>query len=325
MIQGSTCLTNIEPALAPLSQGSASPVMVDPAFDDPEPMLDLIYRNAPYQQAEGRNGNRPTKTAAPWFRGTLAANGEPLVDNVESCFENPNFIAAAKEFFRAEIVRPLFLTINLYGPMVAGTKHIDSPFFRMPMDRSLAGLRYVMGASGLFKQWEVKVATAITWFYTGQGGGFDYWQDGPNAPFFTIEMPQWNVAMVGDNENMFHRVQACGNSKEYLPEGAANYDMMLCRGQYGWEIRNTHIGTLDYSDSQIRTSVLWKAQVFADEAEERMFDNHGDDLSLNMIADIFRGDFSKRGVSYPGSKNLTDDPDWMALLYRQYLGPANLS
>jgi hypothetical protein len=295
------------------------PVMIDPAFEDPQLMLDLIYRNSPYQQTASRNGNRAGSVSLePWFRGTLAANEKPLVDGVEPVFGNPNFIAATKQSFQAAIVRPLSLTINLYAPMAAGKKHTDAPFFRGAMDRRLGGIRYAMGVSGLFQRWEVLAASAIAWFYSGSGGDLDYWPNGPDEPFVTINMPKWNVAMVSDNEHMFHRVNASGDPADYLPDGVTDPAMTLCRAGDGWEIRDTRAGTFRYASSQIRTSVLWKAHVFENEAAERAFDSQSDDLTSEMIVDIFRADLARRGVSSHAPTDLTRDPKWLRLLAHNY-------
>lgn len=299
------------------------PVFVDPAFDDPEHILDLIYRNSPYQQTAARFGGRrsvesPRESPEPWFRGTLAAMEEPLVDGVEPALANPNFIDAAKESFQADIVRPLSVTINLQGPMEAGKKHTDTPFFRGVIDRRLGALRYPMGASGLFKHWEVRVASAIAWFYTGTGGDLDYWPDGPDGPFSTMTATKSNIAMVSDNEHMFHRVQAIGRPDDYLPKGAADLDMMLWKTGDGWEIRGTRAGDIAYSNRQVRASMLWKAYVFEDAAAERAFDRHDDDLTPEMIVDIFSAALIGRGVSFRAPGDPFGDHEWLALLAQQY-------
>jgi hypothetical protein len=309
--------------VATLSQRSKKigrPVFVDPAFKDPQHIQELIYRNSPYQQTRARNGSRrpSLETPEPWFRGTLAAMEEPLVEGVQPSLTNPNFINAAKESFQATIIIPLSVTINIQGPMEAGKKHTDTPFFRGVIDRRLASLRYPMGASGLFQQWEVPVASAIAWFYAGTGGDLDYWPDGPDEPFSTITSTRSNIAMVSDNEHMFHRVQPIGHPSEYLPSAAADYDMTLWKTPQGWEIRNTRVGDITYSTRQIRASVLWKAYAFADAAAERAFDNHDDDLTSEMIVDIFSRDLAQRGVSVVTPNDPLNDAEWLALLARQY-------
>jgi hypothetical protein len=298
----------------------ARPVLVDPAFDDPNEILDLIYRNAPYQQTAARfaSSGRSSAPPEPWFRGTLAAMEEPLVEGALPALANPRFIEGAMESFQAEIVRPLSVTINLHAPMEAGKKHTDTPFFRGVIDRRLGALRYPMGASGLFKHWEVQVASAIAWFYTGAGGDLDYWAAGPDEPFSTIAATRSNIAMVSDNEHMFHRVQAIGNPEEYLPQGVTDLNMLLWKTSGGWEIRGTHGGDFAYSDSQIRTSLLWKAYVFEDAAAERAFDTHDNDLTPEMIVDIFSADLTRRGVPFRRPDDYFSDHQWLALLAHEY-------
>ena len=48
------------------------------------------------------------------------------------------------------------------------------------MENTPTWLLSVMGKSGLFRRWAIKMAEVIVWFYRGRiGGGFTYWPDGP--------------------------------------------------------------------------------------------------------------------------------------------------
>jgi hypothetical protein len=80
-------------------------------------------------------------------------------------------------------VHPEFVAVNINGPMPACTTHLDNPSFygAIRVDYPLPFLR-VMGSSGLFDAWRVVRASAISWFYDGTGGNFDYWPEGLDGP-----------------------------------------------------------------------------------------------------------------------------------------------
>ena len=52
---------------------------------------------------------------------------------------------------------------------------------------------------------------APTWFYTGENGGYEFWPDGPARPSVVLEGPFGTNVLVGDNDYMYHRVQAFGD------------------------------------------------------------------------------------------------------------------
>ncbi len=69
----------------------------------------------------------------------------------------------------------------------------------------------VMGKSGLFRRWAIKLAEVITWFHRGtEGGGFTYWPDGPLAPPKRLTSPMWNRGVVTQNTAMYHRGESNG-------------------------------------------------------------------------------------------------------------------
>ena len=115
--------------------------------------------------------------------------------------------------FDAEIVRPLIVFSNLTAPMPQNRKHTVFPMFR-GVERSQypAWVVQAMATSGFFERWRVKVATVVAWYYDGPNGGFSYWPDGAAVPEVTIEPPS-NTAVVGDNDFMFHRVEAVGDGR----------------------------------------------------------------------------------------------------------------
>ena len=72
----------------------------------------------------------------------------------------------------------------------------------------------IMGQTGLFEAERVKVATAVSWFYRGADGGFEYWPDGPGGASVVHEGAIHNTGIVGDNDFMWHRVRPVGRPED---------------------------------------------------------------------------------------------------------------
>jgi hypothetical protein len=160
-------------------QTIAKLIRVEPAFDDPEFIRAMFERNAPYQTMAGYLPLNSREANLPWFRGNWAANGESLVDGAEKILHNQRFIDAARAFFGGSTVHPTFIVVNVNAPMPAGETHVDVPTFRgATRDQYPLPFLVAMGQSGLFENWRVIQAGAVTWFYHGPGGNFEYWPEG---------------------------------------------------------------------------------------------------------------------------------------------------
>ncbi|NQZ98956.1 MAG: hypothetical protein HRU01_20830, partial [Myxococcales bacterium] len=185
-----------------LERAPRAPLVIDRAFVDPDAVRAMVPQHAPYwptlryaaSPAElrsfGRDAAPPTQRVMPWFRGDWAYD-EPLVEGAETILATPAFAQAAGELFDAGVVRPQIVYVNLMVAIpFAGQAHIDVPAFR-GMDRTEypVWLLHAMNRSGLFEPWRVDIATAVAWFFEGEGGEFDYWPDGPRNPPSRIAAP----------------------------------------------------------------------------------------------------------------------------------------
>ena len=206
------------------------PIRIEPAFEDREQIRAMFERNAPYRALatyapegvkEGtHDGSKPQ--VDPWFRGDWALAGKPLVEGAERILHNQKFIEAAKASFDTSFVNPEFVAVNINAPMPACTTHMDNPSFydATRADYPLPLLR-VMGSSGLFEPWRVVRASALSWFYEGIGGNFDYWPEGLDGPMLSEQPPFGNVALCADTDLMYHRIGTTGNENEELPRISA--------------------------------------------------------------------------------------------------------
>jgi hypothetical protein len=54
-----------------------------------------------------------------------------------------------------------------------------------------------------------------------RGGNFDYWPEGLDGPMLTEQPPFGNVALIADNDRMYHRIGAIGDPHVELPRISA--------------------------------------------------------------------------------------------------------
>jgi hypothetical protein len=316
------------------------PVAIDRVLDDPQLIGRLIRDNSPYSHVlmlpefggspSQSNGAMPAGYERfckrigdeyfinPVFRGNWAYD-RPLVEHVEPLLYNERFVNAAKTVLGGSVVRPQIVYANLTAPMPQNQKHTDVPAFR-GVDRTAypAWVVNAMQASGLFDRWRVRLATAVAWYYEGAEGGFSYWPDGADGQAVTIDPPP-NTAVVGDNDVMFHRVEAvgAGGKGAIVP---IDSQLRFDRGAEQWEIVKGERTFGSYAPDDIRVSVSWKAQVFADPEEARVFDEHLDDITFERVVSAWRTDLAERGIELPVTDDPLHDPNFIATVTSGYAG-----
>ncbi len=297
------------------------PIRIEPAFEDREQIRAMFERHAPYRavaayapegiQDETHEAKRPV---LPWFRGDWALGGRPLVEGAELILHNQRFLEAARSVFGTSLVHPEFVAVNINGPMPACNTHLDNPSFygATRVDYPLPFLR-VMGFSGLFEGWRVVQASAISWFYEGAGGSFDYWPDGLDGPMMSEQPPFGNVAIISDNDQLYHRVDAIGDRDAELPRMSFKAHIQP-DGEGNWVILENGEARGTYPSHAIRFSVLWKAEV-------RDRESRPDNLTLDRIMDIFTAALRRGMVDFQTPSNPLEDTAWILLLQRVYAHP----
>src|SRR5215469_13744796 len=298
------------------------PIRIEPAFEDREQIRAMFERYAPYRAlasyapegVEDETNKEAKRPVLPWFRGDWALGGELLVEGVELILHNKKFLEAAKAAFGTSRVNPEFVAVNINGPMPACTTHLDNPSFygATRVNYPLPFLR-IMGFSRLFEPWRVVQASAISWFYEGAGGSFDYWPDGLNGPMLSEEPPFGNVALISDNDQLYHRVAAIGDPLAKLPPISAEAQIQP-DGYGNWVILEDGEVRGTYPCHAIRLSVLWKAEV-------RDRRRSADNLALDRIMAIFTADLRHRSIDFHVPSDPLADASWILLLQRIYAGP----
>jgi hypothetical protein len=296
----------------PAVSSVAKPIRIEPAFDDPDQVRTLFERYAPYPAIAGYQINREhiADVAVPWFRGNWAADGEPLVDGAEKILHNPRFIDAARAFFGTSKLRPTFIVINVNAPMSAGQPHVDIPTFSgAARDQYPLGFLKAMGASGLFERWRIIQAGAVAWFYEGPGGNFEYWPEGLDGPMLTERPPFRNVAIMADNDRMYHRIGRIGEPNAKIPRMTAAAEIRP-GGAGAWAIVENGETRATYPSAAVRLSIVWKADLETEAQAEP--------LSLDHVMSVFISDLRKQGADFHLPTNPLSDNEWMALLDRIY-------
>lgn len=293
------------------------PVRMAKVFDDPEAVLQLVRDLAPYRTVGTYyNDGRPDADGMdpPWF---LAEPDSALL------VQNSNWVVAAREAFGAEVVRPIRCVVNLNPPAPASPPHVDLPVFRgFSAPEVPIWLLMSMSRSTLFLDWLVPLASGIAWFWRGEGGGFEYWPDGPEGPSISEQPPLWNVGVMSDNEVMWHRVGAIGSAARQAELGGEvpATAQMHCSGE-GWQIRHDGRAIASYAPDEVRISLVWKGYVFKDEVHLASFEDSAYDLDLDQVVELFREDLSARGLPSHRPADPLGDAEWRMLLEQAYVCP----
>jgi hypothetical protein len=309
-----------------------TPVVLDPAVDDPAAVRQLIDAHQPYWPVQRYFANSAEYAAlsgqkepsemiiAPVFRGNWAADGTVL-DGVEPILDSARFAAAARQLFDAEIVRPTTVYVNLTWqlPFPQGAGHTDVPAFR-GFDRTQYPITFltIMGLSGLFEAERVKVATAVAWFYEGSDGGFEYWPQGVDGSSVLHEGAIDNTAIVADNDFMWHRVRPTGRVEDGMVTLSKDAELVHT-DPATWAIRDRGEEQASFSSEKMRVSLSWKATVFDNDADRQRHDDHTEDIDLDEVLRRFAADFAARGESLEVPQDPVADAEFVRTLSNAYV------
>ena len=298
---------------------SGPPLLLHDVIDDVGAVVELLAGNAPYNPLGGwfRPGSDHDDPSFPlWFPKDWVHAGT-VVPGAELFLHHARVIETAQQFYDAEVIVPHTVYVNLMGPTAAPSPaHTDNPFFR-GLDRTNTPMHVLraMFWSGLFDHWAITQATSIWWMNDVDGGGLLYWPDGPDEPPACHVDHMANTALVGDNHGMFHQVMPIGGAgdepimvtarAELAPRAHGDWSV-LDQGREIWRAPLEHI----------RVSVLWKAHVFANEAERARLEP--DTIGHNEVVGIFNDDLARRGEPLRLDAATIADPQLVDDLRRLY-------
>jgi hypothetical protein len=299
------------------------PIRVEDAYEDRALVWGLVRAAGPYPLMASLAGYEGFQgLTSPWFRAYWALDGQELVEGGGALLANERFIAASRSIFSADIVRPVSVIVNVMCPMRSGeVSHVDTPTYRGLDRRSFpTWLLVTMAASGLFDRWYVPTSGAITWFFAGPGGDYEYRPDGLDGEVQRESSPFGNVAVVADNDRMYHRVSDVGRAEEWLPDGLLPKGAQLVAGDDGGWVVVDAGGTAvhRYPEGKVRVSLLWKAMIFEDDRDAATFDEHHDDLTTEGVVATFCGDLRVRGIAVEEPPDPFLDAAWQRVLLASY-------
>jgi hypothetical protein len=107
-----------------------------------------------------------------------------------------------------------------------------------------------------------------------------------------------------------------------MPAGLSR-ESRLVRGDSGWNVRDAE-GTVQarFGDDEVRITVSWKADIFADAAEAERHDRGDDPLTLDAVVRVFQKDLAAGGMDVRLPSNPLADQEWIGLLASTYRDPA---
>lgn len=267
----------------------------------------------------GRSGEDVSMLAARtnYFRETYAYGDAVSAPGIERFFHHPRLLDGARALHDRDVVVPAIVYANILLPGQELAVHTDVPEFRGANRKLLPQwLLVVMHHSGLFEEYRMPIATAISWFHDCDGGELAYWPAGAQDDVQRHRV-RFNTAMVLDTDSVFHGVDRVAEvSVDDLPPIRPG-TVLEFSGARQWSLRAATGSVLTtYRWEQLRFSVSWKAYCFRDEHERDTWRAHRDDLTATVILDRLVEDLCERGLA---QRNIARDGALGQLLIDQYI------
>ncbi len=258
----------------------------------------------------------------PTFRGYLANYGTVLYPELHDVFYNARFLDMAKAYWHAEYAKPELMLFNINGPCAnRDPGHLDSPSFRgVRHENAPTWLCSVMGKSGLFTDYLIKMAQVITWFSHDTTSGFTYWPEGPLKQPRRLLPPVYNRGVVVQNEMMMHRGEANGSLEQQVPSGLA-FDTVFAGDpddRSMWVLRNDDQVIARHHTDELRFLVHWSAEVFSDFDELKKNMDGSDDLTIDKAIDMLVDNLAKTGIKLDIPSVPLHDPEFIGALNAAY-------
>jgi hypothetical protein len=297
------------------------PVLLRHVIEHVDDVVRLLERNAPYTPLGGwyRPGADAAAATFPmWFQNDWV-HANLRVDGSELFLFHERVTQAARDFHDAAVIAPHSVYVNLMAAIEkSGPAHTDNPRFH-GRDRSNTPmwLLRTMLWSGLFDRYAIVQATSIWWMNDVEGGGLSYWPDGPDKPPRVHVGNMANTALVGDNHRMFHQVGPVGPFDQGTRLVTPRAELAPATDGSGeWAV--TDHGQIRYQAplEHYRVSVLWKADVYRSEEEQRR--QMSDTLSIPDVARIFDRDLGEKGADVRFDLDRIEDPGLIAAVSAVY-------
>lgn len=235
-----------------------------------------------------------------YFREEYAYGDQVLVPGIEGLLHHPHLVDAAQQVHGRPIVEPAIAYANLMVPGQELAVHTDVPEFRGANRKVLPQwLLVVMHHSGLFEEWRLHIATAISWWHDSEHGALAHWPDGAEGAPRSHRIAA-NTALVLDTDTVFHGVDRVSDPTPSVVPPVQVGSELRFEGDGRWAVLDGDGEVAQrYHWDELRFSVSWKAYCFADEEERDAWRAHHDDLTEQRIVDRLVDDLVARGVTTP--------------------------
>jgi hypothetical protein len=252
-----------------------------------------------------------------YFREEYAYGLKAVVDGIDGFLHHEGFVEAARQLFGRPIVEPAIVFANLMVPGQELAVHTDVPEFRGCNRKVMPQwLLVAMHHSGLFDEWRMPIATAVSWYHDcSSGGEFAYWPSGATAPpvAHTVLM---DTALVLDADSVFHGVDRVASASTDMAPLRPGMTLRFA-GEGTWTVSDGDADVVRYRWDELRFSVSWKAYCFEDEAEQRAWREHADDLTIDAVVERFVADLRER--SRLGDGPVVVGPELGELIIDEYI------
>ncbi|CAN5580308.1 hypothetical protein BH10ACT3_BH10ACT3_12880 [soil metagenome] len=294
------------------------PSLISHHFDTVDEMIATVNGIVP----EG-HGLTLDDVAGPLFRGFYGQNSVCYHPEIHDCFYNERFLDLVKDYWGVPYAKPTMMLFNLGGPnpeLAPPPPHLDAVTFRGGRyENAPVWLQNVMGKSGLFTDYLVKMGQVITWWYLGENGTFTYWPDGPMGQPKVLEHPLWNKGVVVQNEMMFHRGDPVGPYDGPPIEGLKNRSMMgYDQDADLWRITTDDETVHTYQPNEMRFMVHWNAELYEDMDELKKVMDHTDDLTIDEAIGRLLMDMRSKGTKIADPSDPFHDTDFVRALVETY-------
>lgn len=279
--------------------------------------------------ATGERPDRANEANATDSSRAKAARSTSRAPGVDALLDLDRFADAAKALFvdesdpeaiEAASVHPVIVYANVMVPGMELGVHIDVPAFRgLDRRRTPQWLLAALHSSGLFERWRLKTATGVSWWSHAGGGKFVFYPHGPAGPV-QVHSTAFGSSVVVDTDTVYHgvdRVATPEGAPEQMPSLSPGMKLQLSPGDAdveasaGGEVRVGPLPTrgeqwqvidldgrtvvANYSWSDVRLSISWKAFVFANDQERELWTTHTDDLDGDTALAMLVEDMVARG------------------------------
>lgn len=229
------------------------------------------------------------------FRSVFFEPGDVRLPGIEPLVHDETFAEAARELTGRPLVRPTMLYANVLVPGQELPVHTDTPEYRgLDKWKVPEWFLVVMHHSGLFEEHRKHVTAGVAFLSECRGGEFVLYPDGPDGAPVTVP-PRFDTAIHLDVDAVFHGVDRVGGDDAPAPPVEPGAELTYSDRDERWHLTKDGQERASWGWPEVRLSVQWKANCYADEAEEELAASGRDALTQAAVIERLVEDLRARG------------------------------